>query len=119
MRALIAIALLGAAAAGLRFDLIENEVLAPLCLESNAPGWCGPASVADVALRHWSVGVLAVASVLAGWRWAGFALLAMAVGIVGTAFGHAFPNAPAVFLGLLLWLRHQGHRQQQAHRRPA
>jgi hypothetical protein len=118
MRALIAIALLGAAAAGLRFDLIENEALAPLCLEAEAPGWCGPAGIADNALRHWLAGAAAVASAVLGLRHGGFALLAMAVGIVGTAFGHAFPNAPAALAGLLLWQHHR-HRQQQAQRRPA
>lgn len=119
MRALILVALLGAAAAGLRFDLIENEMLAPLCLESTAPGWCGPAGMADKVLRHWVVGALAMASVVAGLRWGGFAFLAMSIGIVGTAFGHAFPNAPAAIFGLLLWLHHHRHGQQQANNRPA
>lgn len=111
MRAILLIAVLGAAAAWLRFDLIENETLAPLCLEAAAPGWCGPAGMADVALRHWGLGLIAVLSTLAGLRRQGFAFAAMAVGIVGTAFGHAFPNAPAAIIGLLLWLHH--HRPGQ------
>ena len=118
MRSALLIAALGALAAVLRFDLIENEVLAPLCLEAAPPLWCGPAGLADVAFRHWGVGVASLASAVAAFRHRWLALPAMAVGIVALAFGHAVPAAPAVILALLLHAQHRG-RQQQADESPA
>lgn len=117
-----AAAVLAAAAAALRFDLIENESLAPLCLQDSPPSWCGWSGILNQLFRSQTVGLaslvmigLAVISMRrrrddSAQAWA---MAAMAVGVVAVAFGNAAPAAFSAVLALAVFIQAGSQRPQQ------
>lgn len=92
-----------AATAALRFLLIEPHEIGHLCLESDAPWWCGVRSGVVAAFRSQAFGWLSLAAGLWAWwkadvRWAAVAML---VGAAGLMLYNTNLAAPGVLFGVI------------------
>jgi hypothetical protein len=118
---MVSIAIVGAAAAVLRFQLVEPEVLAHLCGAAAAPRWCVARAL---VIGAFATNGLAIAAVAAGGiaivtRRSGAALVAGCLGVAGLLLYAVEAGAIAFLLGALALVRsrdRQGHarREQQA-----
>jgi hypothetical protein len=93
-----------AATAALRFLLIEPHEIGHLCLQTDAPWWCGVRDGVAIAFRSQAFGWLSLAAGLWAWwrsdaRWAAAAML---VGAAGLMLYNTDLAAPGVLLGIIV-----------------
>jgi hypothetical protein len=103
-----------AAAAAVRYGLIEREDLGLLCQGARPPWWCGMRLLIIQAFLHDVFGLSAVAlAALAVWRrWALAATLAVVVGSFGMVLYGFTWSGVGVLGGALVLARLQGQWQQ-------
>jgi len=102
--------LVGLAAAGLRYGLIEPPSMAQLCTAAQAPAWCALRQALVLGFLHDVYGVIAlVAAVLALLRRSrALAWLAAALGAVALQLYNYEPGALALLVGCLRLVHSQG-----------
>jgi hypothetical protein len=105
--AAVSIAIAAAAAAFLRFQLVEPEALAHLCDAAAAPWWC---TLRAVVIAAFATNALAIAAVAAGGvalatRRSGAALAAACLGVAGLVLYAVEAGAIGFLLGALALAR--------------
>ena len=105
--AAISVAIAAAAAAIVRFQLVEPEGIAHLCSATAAPRWC---TLRALAVAAFATNALAVAAVVAGaiaiaTRWSGAALAAACLGVAGLVLYAVEAGAIGFLLGLIALAR--------------
>jgi len=101
----VAIAL--AAAAGVRYAIIEPVAIAHLCSASGAPWWCAPRALAAQGLATGALGLGAIATGIAATftRSSSWALGAACLGAAGLVLYGVATGAAGFLLGLLVLAR--------------
>ncbi|BFI94767.1 MAG: hypothetical protein RSP_02770 [Rhodanobacter sp.] len=106
LRALIpwlAIALVGAGAAWLRYGLIEPHAIADRCTAAQAPAWCALRQALVVGFLHDAYGIAALVAAASSllFRSRTLACLAAALGAFALQFYNYEPGALALLVGSL------------------
>lgn len=103
-----------AAAAAVRYGLIEREDLGLLCQGASPPWWCGVRLAVIQAFLHDVFGLTSVAlAAIAAWRRSGLAAtLALVVGTFGMVLYGFTWSGIGVLGGALVLARLQGRWQQ-------